>query len=59
MTYLTRATAEKLSRGPKGKKSVDWIAHNDKKLNTLRQQLLDNGIADFDPEKYLQENEHD
>jgi len=53
LTYATRTKAEELSQGPRPKRSVDWIAHSDKKLRTLAQQLVDGGIINFDPEEYL------
>ncbi|HHH2856633.1 TPA: hypothetical protein ACPY6U_001957 [Escherichia coli] len=42
----------------KPKKSADWLAHNDKKLKTLKNQLADNGVEHFDPEQYLIEVKH-
>ncbi|WP_442782734.1 hypothetical protein [Collimonas fungivorans] len=54
ITFQARKTAEKINHSNRPKRSVDWMAHNDKKLRTLRQQLLDNGVTDFDPEIYLQ-----
>lgn len=57
MTLLSRKTAEKQSTSSKPKKSIDWLAHSDKKLKTLAQQLIDNGvdINNFDADKYFLE----
>lgn len=55
LTVLARETAENRSNSSKPKKSNDWLAHNDKKLKTLSQQLADNGVVNFDPKKYLEE----
>lgn len=59
MTFIARKTAEEKSRTGKPKKSSDWLAHNDKKLKVLSQQLLDNGVEGFDPEKYLEDKTND
>lgn len=58
ITVVNRKTAEGKSKGPKPKKSADWIVHNDKKLKTLSKQLKDNGIEDFDVEQYLKEHKN-
>ena len=55
MTIIARETAEKKSSENNPKRSIDWLTHNDKKLNTLSQQLADNNIAEFDPHQYLEE----
>ena len=55
MTVIARETAEKKSSENNPKRSIDWLTHNDKKLNTLSQQLADNNIAEFDPHQYLEE----
>ncbi len=55
LTTLARETAEKRSKTKKPKKSSDWLTHNDKKINTLKTQLKDNGVVDFDPRKHLEE----
>ncbi|WDD99603.1 integrase [Thalassomonas actiniarum] len=55
LTTLARDTAEERSTKRKPKKSSDWIAHNEKKINTLTAQLKDNGVVDFDPRQYLEE----
>ncbi len=56
LAYATRKKAEELSQGERPRRSADWVAHNDKKLKTLAQQLLDCGIVDFNPEDYLKKN---
>jgi integrase len=58
LTALARKNAEKQLGSAKPKKSADWLAHNDKKLETLASQLADNGVEHFDPEQYLREVEH-
>jgi len=55
LTVLARETTEQRLNTKKPKKSSDWLAHNDKKLKTLSQQLIDNGIMNFDPKEYLKE----
>lgn len=55
LAAVARKTAERQLESGKPKKSSDWIAHNDKKLKTLGAQLADNGVEQFDPEKYLSE----
>lgn len=55
MTVIARETAEKQSNENNPKRSIDWLAHNDKKLNTLTKQLADNNITEFDPYQYLEE----
>jgi hypothetical protein len=59
LTTLARETAEDRSRTKKPKKSSDWLAHNDKKINTLKTQLSDNGVIDFNPKEYLAELTND
>jgi hypothetical protein len=44
-----------LSRTTKPSNSVDWVTHNHKRLKTLRKQLADFGIANFDWRKYLKD----
>lgn len=58
LTVLARRNAEAQLSSSKPKKSADWLTHNDKKLKTLASQLSDNGVENFDPEKYLNEVEH-
>ncbi|PWG64152.1 integrase [Spiribacter halobius] len=55
MTKIAKETAEKNAAGKLPKKSVDWIAHNEKKLQTLERQLAENGVERFDPHAYLEE----
>lgn len=55
LTSLARETAEKRLNTKKPKKSSDWLAHNDKKIKTLKAQLHDNGVVNFDPKEYLEE----
>jgi hypothetical protein len=59
LTSLARETAEARSNTKKPKKSSDWLAHNDKKIKTLKAQLNDNGVVDFDPKAYLEEITND
>lgn len=55
MTVIARETAEEQAKTSKPKKSIDWIAHNDKKLKVLSKQLADNGITNFNPHQFLKE----
>jgi len=55
LTSLARETAEERLKANKPKKSSDWLAHSDKKIKTLKAQLSDNGVVDFDPKEYLEE----
>lgn len=55
MTLIAREAAERQANSNKPKKSADWLAHNDKKLKVLSQQLLDNGVGKFDPYIFLKE----
>jgi hypothetical protein len=59
LTSLARDTAEERTKHKKPKKSSDWLIHNEKKINTLKNQLNDNGVVDFDPKKYLEELTND
>ena len=54
LTMLARETAEERMMTRKPKKSGDWFAHNNKKINTLKNQLSDNGVVDFDTKEYLE-----
>jgi hypothetical protein len=56
VAMVGRETAEERSKTGKPGKSIDWIANNDKKLETLTQQLKDNNIVDFDYKNFLKEN---
>lgn len=58
LTAIARKNAEQQMSSQKPKKSADWLAHNDKKLKTLKTQLTDNGVEHFDPEQYLIEVHH-
>ncbi|ENE0620206.1 TPA: integrase [Escherichia coli] len=58
LTAIARKNAEQQMSSQKPKKSADWLAHNDKKLKTLKTQLADNGVEHFDPEQYLIEVKH-
>ncbi len=55
VTIVARETAEQKANSTKPKKSADWVAHNDKKLKVISQQLKDNGIAPFDVHAFLAE----
>ncbi|HET9241395.1 MAG TPA: hypothetical protein VFO10_29280 [Oligoflexus sp.] len=55
MTAIARETAEALSKQKKSKKSSDWLAHNEKKIKVLSQQLKENNVPDFDPHKLLED----
>lgn len=59
LTVLARQQAEQQSMTKKPKKSIDWLTHNDKKLQTLLAQLKDNGIEPFDALQYLNEVENE
>ena len=54
LTKVARDTAETRLQSSKPKKSVDWLNHSDKKLNTLTKQLHDNGVGLFNPHEYLE-----
>lgn len=58
MAKLARQAAEVQLGSNKPKKSVDWLVHNDKKLTTLKSQLSDNGVDQFDLEQYINEVGH-
>ncbi|EFU0690611.1 integrase, partial [Escherichia coli] len=58
LTAIARKNAEQKMSSQKPKKSADWLAHNDKKLKTLKSQLAGNGVEHFDPEQYLIEVKH-
>ena len=58
VTLQARDTALDFNKMSKPKKSSDWLLHNEKKINTFRKQLHDNGVVDFDYRKYL-ENKSD
>lgn len=53
MTITARKTAERNAMSDKPKKSIDWIAHNDKKLKVLSKQMIDYKIEPFDTDSYL------
>lgn len=53
LTILSRKTAEEQLNSKKPKKSRNWLIHNDKKIRTLKTQLSDNGIINFNLEEYL------
>lgn len=55
ITKIAHRTAEQRSLGDRPRKSVDWMAHNEKKLRTLEEQLRLRGIELFDPDAYLEE----
>ncbi len=55
LNKLARKTAQERLEHAKPKKSSDWLLHNEKKINTLKQQLKDNGVSSFDYEAYLEE----
>lgn len=55
MQIVAHDTAIKKSKSSKPKKSIDWMAHSEKKLKVLLQQLFDNGINEFDAYGYLEE----
>ncbi len=59
MTITAREIAEERSKSSKPKKSADWLTHNEKKLKVLSRQLVDNGVAEFDPKAYLEQLTHD
>jgi hypothetical protein len=55
ITSLARETAEDRMKAKKPKKGSDWLAHNEKKIKTLKAHLNDNGVVDFDPKEYFEE----
>ncbi len=56
LTVIARNESEKQASLGRGK-SVDWLAHSEKKLLVLRQQMVEQNVAEFDPYKYLDESE--
>lgn len=56
-TKISRDAALERARSSRPRKSLDWIAHEDKKLATLEAQLRENGVEDFDVDAYLEEIE--
>lgn len=59
ITFIARKTAEEKTKDQKPKNSVDWLAHNDKKIKTLSRQMIDYGVEPFDPITYLEECVHE
>ena len=59
LTFIARKTAEKKVTDQKPKKSADWLAHNDKKLEVLSKQMGDYGVELFDPIAYLEKRIHE
>lgn len=55
ITTIARDTAESLSKTVRPKKSVDWMAHNDKKIKMLEAELMAGGVVDFDPRQHFSE----
>ncbi len=55
MTAIARETAEALSKQKKSRKSSDWLAHNEKKIKVLSQQLKENNVSEFDSHKLLED----
>ena len=55
LTTIAQETVKEQATSKKPKKSSDWMLHNEKKLQTLGQQLSDYGVENFDPSKYLKE----
>jgi integrase len=49
---VAREVSEKKASTGRGKSS-DWLAHNEKKLQRLRIQLVEQGVSEFDPHEYL------
>ena len=56
LTTIAQETVKEQTTSKKPKKSSDWILHNEKKLQTLGQQLSDYGVENFDPSQYLKES---
>ncbi|WP_201556192.1 integrase [Psychrobacter immobilis] len=56
LTTIAQETVKEQATSKKPKKSSDWILHNEKKLQTLGQQLSDYGVENFDPFQYLKES---
>ncbi|MDI5922516.1 hypothetical protein QLQ86_17175 [Halomonas sp. LR5S13] len=54
MTLVSQNAAFEAAKSGKGKYSSDWVEHNRKKLITLKEELDDLGIEDFDHISYLE-----
>lgn len=52
ITMIARDVAEQRAAQGRGR-SKDWLANSDKKVAVLRQQMREQGVADFDPNDYL------
>jgi hypothetical protein len=50
-TTISLDTANKKAKSGRGK-SIDWVNHNTKKLNTLQMHLDDLGVKNFDPYEF-------
>ncbi|MBA2781150.1 integrase [Billgrantia kenyensis] len=53
MTIVAQETALQAEKSGKGRYSSDWVKHNNKKIVTLKEELGDMGVAEFDPVQYL------
>ncbi|MDE1464763.1 hypothetical protein [Spartinivicinus poritis] len=58
LTEISREAAEQRMSSNKPKKSSDWLLHNEKKLKTLKTQLADNGVVEFNAKEFLKEVDH-
>lgn len=52
ITILSQEESEKRAAIGRGK-SMDWVAHNNKKIAILKQQMQEQGVAEFNPGEYL------
>ncbi len=59
VTFVARETVEERAKSKKPGKSLDWLVHNDKKLDVLAKQLSDYQIEPFDPVIYLEGRIHE
>jgi hypothetical protein len=57
MAMAARETAVAVGSTTRPSNSVDWVAHNDKRLKTLTKQMADLGVDDFAWREYLVEGQ--
>ncbi|MGM0987751.1 MAG: integrase [Pseudomonadota bacterium] len=53
MATVAQNTALHAEESGKGRYSSDWVKHNEMKIVTLKEELDDMGVAEFDPAQYL------
>lgn len=56
ITALAREVSEERAKLGRGK-SQDWLSHNEKKLMTIKQQLLEQGVSELNPHEYLENDQ--